>query len=161
MTEILPPTFAIIPLAAAIALVVFTIAMIVHTRREGRRVTPGAILWPVPFIAMLAGMAWMCSAEMCIFEPTLLVIFSLAVEALGALTLARTYIVTWLDQLDPASGRVMEHIGMTYRYSYVEQWQPKDVTVTFRLYQINFQGDPGDEYRKYRELYPEHFVETI
>ena len=110
MIEILPPTFAIIPLAAAIALVVFTIAMVVHTRREGRRVTPGAILWPVPFIAMLAGMAWMCSAEMCIFEPTLLVIFSLAVEALGALTLARTYIVTWLDQLDPASGRVMRPV---------------------------------------------------
>ena len=65
------------------------------------------------------------------------------------------------DRNNPASGRVMEHIGMTYRYSYVEQWQPKDVTVTFRMYQINFQGDPGDEYRKYRELYPEHFVETI
>lgn len=65
------------------------------------------------------------------------------------------------DRNNPASGRVMEHIGMTYRYSYVEQWQPKDVTVTFRMYQINFQGDPGDEYRKYREMYPEHFVETI
>ena len=24
------------------------------------------------------------------------------------------------------------------------------MTVTFRMYQINFQGDPGDEYRKYR-----------
>ncbi len=65
------------------------------------------------------------------------------------------------DKNNPASGRVMEHIGMTYRYSYVEQWQPKDITVTFRMYQINFQGDPGAVYRKYWEMYPEHFVETF
>ena len=46
------------------------------------------------------------------------------------------------DRNNPASGRVMEHIGMTYRYSYVEQWQPKDVTVTFRMLSDQFSGRP-------------------
>lgn len=42
------------------------------------------------------------------------------------------------DINNPASGAVMEAIGMTYRYSYNEQWQPKNFKVTFKLYQIDF-----------------------
>ena len=38
---------------------------------------------------------------------------------------------------NPASGEVMKAIGMTYRYSYDEQWQPKNFEVTFKLYQID------------------------
>ena len=29
-------------------------------------------------------------------------------------------------------------LGMSYQYSYEEQWQPKDIKVTFRLYRLNF-----------------------
>lgn len=50
------------------------------------------------------------------------------------------YITATHDVNNPASGRVMQKIGMTYRYSYIEQWQPKDIPVTFRMYQINFDG---------------------
>ena len=42
------------------------------------------------------------------------------------------------DVNNPASGAVMQKVGMTFRYSYVEQWQPKNFKVIFRLYQIDF-----------------------
>lgn len=32
----------------------------------------------------------------------------------------------------------MKRLGMVYQYSYMEQWQPKDIPVTFRMYQMNF-----------------------
>lgn len=61
------------------------------------------------------------------------------------------------DEQNPASGRVMERCGMTYRYSYRERWQPKDLDVTFKMYQIGLQ--PGQEtYHAYWERYPEHWV---
>ncbi len=31
----------------------------------------------------------------------------------------------------------MKKLGMKYQYSYKEQWQPKDILVTFRMYQLN------------------------
>ena len=58
---------------------------------------------------------------------------------------------------NPASGRVMERCGMTYRYSYRECWQPKNFDVVFRLYQIELQ--PGQKtYQAYWERFPEHWV---
>lgn len=61
------------------------------------------------------------------------------------------------DELNVASGRVMGRCGMTYRYSYRERWQPKDIDVVFNLYQIDFARDvptfPG-----YRERCPQHWV---
>lgn len=48
------------------------------------------------------------------------------------------YLTATHDVNNPASGTVMKAIGMTYRYSYDEQWQPKNFKVTFRLYQIDF-----------------------
>ena len=42
------------------------------------------------------------------------------------------------DENNPGSGRVMEKIGMVYQHSYIEQWQPKDIPVTFRLYRKDF-----------------------
>ena len=64
------------------------------------------------------------------------------------------------DRQNPASGRVMQRLGMAYRYSYREQWQPKDLSVVFRLYQLNFTCPEDWVYRGYWEQYPEHFVEA-
>lgn len=51
------------------------------------------------------------------------------------------YLTATHDVNNPRSGKVMEKIGMKYQYSYHEQWQPKDILVTFRMYQINLDGD--------------------
>ena len=69
------------------------------------------------------------------------------------------YITATHDRNNPASGAVMRKLGMQYRYSYREQWQPKDISVVFRVYQINLDGQEERLYRKYWNTYPEHFVE--
>ena len=48
------------------------------------------------------------------------------------------YITATHDINNPRSGEVMKKLGMSYQYSYEEQWQPKDIKVTFRLYRLNF-----------------------
>ncbi len=70
------------------------------------------------------------------------------------------YITATHDKNNPGSGSVMCRLGMKYCYSYKEQWQPKDILVTFRMYQLNFDGQEDRIYQKYWELYEEHFVET-
>ena len=70
------------------------------------------------------------------------------------------YITATHDVNNPRSGAVMRRLGMTYQYSYVELWQPKNYPVTFRLYQLNLDGSIGRTYRKYWNLYPEHFIEN-
>ena len=68
------------------------------------------------------------------------------------------YLTATHDVKNPASGAVMKTLGMTYRYSYRELWQPKDVSVIFRMYQIDFvKGDLT--YMGYWDRYPEHWVE--
>jgi RimJ/RimL family protein N-acetyltransferase len=70
------------------------------------------------------------------------------------------YITATHDVNNPRSGNVMKNIGMTYRYSYKEQWQPKNKLVTFRMYQLNFR-DLGDwVYKRYWNEHPIHFVEN-
>ena len=69
------------------------------------------------------------------------------------------YITATHDINNPRSGGVMWNIGMKYQYSYEEQWQPKDVLVTFRLYQLNLDGNEERVCRKYWDAYPVHFVE--
>ena len=64
------------------------------------------------------------------------------------------------DVNNPRSGRVMQRLGMKYCYSYKELWQPKNFWVTFRMYQLNLDGESDRVYRKYCEMY-EHFVEEI
>ena len=64
------------------------------------------------------------------------------------------------DRENPGSGRVMQKLGMVYHYSYREQWQPKDISVVFRMYQLNLDGDNNRVYRAYWDKFPEHFVET-
>ena len=64
------------------------------------------------------------------------------------------------DVNNPASGAVMKKLGMRYTYSYREQWQPKNISVLFRMYQLNFDADIG-VFKKYWYMYPEHFIEEI
>ena len=70
------------------------------------------------------------------------------------------YVTAAHDRNNSASGRVMEALGMTYRYSYREQWQLKNIPVVFRMYQLNLNGD-WPTYMGYWEKYPEHFVEDL
>lgn len=70
------------------------------------------------------------------------------------------YITATHDVNNPRSGNVMKKIGMTYRYSYEEQWQPKNKWVIFRMYQLNF-SELGDwVYKAYWDEHPVHFVES-
>lgn len=54
----------------------------------------------------------------------------------------------------------MKQLGMNYQYSYEEQWQPKDILVTFRMYQLNLDEDINRVYKKYWNQSAVHFVET-
>lgn len=71
------------------------------------------------------------------------------------------YITATHDVKNPHSGEVMKKLGMTYRYTYVEQWQPKDIPVTFRMYQLNFDGDEDRTYMEYWNVRDTHFIEKI
>ena len=42
-------------------------------------------------------------------------------------------------------------MGMLYQYSYKEQWQPKDILTTFRMYQMNLDGQNERVYKGYLE----------
>ena len=38
---------------------------------------------------------------------------------------------------------------MKYQYSFEEQWQPKNIVVIFRMYQLNLDGQEDRIYKKY------------
>lgn len=63
------------------------------------------------------------------------------------------------DRNNPRSGFVMQNAGMRYQYSYEEQWQPKNILVTFRLYQRNLDGNEERVYKKYWDSSAVHFQE--
>ncbi len=75
------------------------------------------------------------------------------------------YITATHDVLNPASGRVMQKVGMHYCYTYEEQWMPKDILVNFRMYQLNLNGN-HPVYEHYKTLTnhwmiePELFLNT-
>lgn len=69
------------------------------------------------------------------------------------------YITATHDVNNPRSGEVMKRLGMTYRYSYEEQWQPKDFLVIFRMYQLNLDGNENRIYKKYWKNSAVHFFE--
>ncbi len=69
------------------------------------------------------------------------------------------YITATHDRNNPGSGGVMQNIGMKYQYSYTEQWQPKNILVTFRLYQLNLDGCESRVCRKYWEASSVRFIE--
>lgn len=70
------------------------------------------------------------------------------------------YITATHDIKNPRSGKVMKQLGMSYKYSYEEQWQPKNILVTFRMYQLNFDCKNGRVYKKYWDNSTVHFIET-
>lgn len=53
----------------------------------------------------------------------------------------------------------MQKLGMKYQYSYEEQWQPKDILVVFRMYQLNLDGNDNRVYKKYWNNSAVHFIE--
>ena len=61
------------------------------------------------------------------------------------------YITATHDIKNPRSGNVMKRLGMLYQYSYKEQWQPKDILTTFRMYQMNLDGQNERVYKGYLE----------
>ena len=71
------------------------------------------------------------------------------------------YVTATHDVKNVPSGQVMKRLGMTYQYSYEEQWQPKDFPVIFRMYQLNLNGERDFVYRKYWEMSRVHFVEDV
>lgn len=71
------------------------------------------------------------------------------------------YITATHDVNNPNSGGVMKKIGMKYKYSYEEQVQPKNELVVFRMYQLNFTVSDEFVYKKYWNMYSNHFVEEI
>lgn len=54
----------------------------------------------------------------------------------------------------------MKHLSMSYQYSYEEQWQPKDIPVIFRMYQLNFDGQNNRVYKNYWDNSTVRFIET-
>ena len=71
------------------------------------------------------------------------------------------YITATHDRNNPRSGMVMQKVGMKYCYSYEEQWQPKNIPAIFRMYQLNFDGNNDFVYKKYRDMYENHFIEEV
>ena len=71
------------------------------------------------------------------------------------------FITATHDVNNPRSGAVMRKIGMKYCYSYVEQWQPKNIRVIFRMYQLNLDGMTDRVYTGYKENYPDYSIENI
>ena len=50
---------------------------------------------------------------------------------------------------------------MTYRYSYKEQWQPKNLPVIFRMYQLNLNGNNDFVYKKYWDMFEKTYDYTF
>lgn len=71
------------------------------------------------------------------------------------------YITATHDRNNPRSGGVMQNVGMKYRYSYEEQWQPKNFPVIFRMYQLNFYASRCFVYRRYWNESNNHFIEPL
>ena len=69
------------------------------------------------------------------------------------------YITATHDRNNPRSGGVMKNVGMEYKYSYEELWQPKNILVTFRMYQLNFDEQKDRVYKKYWDNASVRFVE--
>ncbi len=71
------------------------------------------------------------------------------------------FITATHDVNNPRSGHVMQRLGMRYCYSYVEEhWMPKDKCVTFRMYQLNLDGNETRVYHEYWDQY-RHFIESL
>lgn len=54
----------------------------------------------------------------------------------------------------------MKRLGMKYQYSYEEQWQPKNILVVFRMYQLNLDGNDNRVYKEYWNHSAVHYIEA-
>ena len=70
-----------------------------------------------------------------------------------------SYITATHDVRNTHSGDLMRRLGMNYQYTYEEQWQPKDVPVTFRMCQLNFDNESIRRFDRYWILSEVHYVE--
>lgn len=70
------------------------------------------------------------------------------------------YITATHDKNNFRSGNVMKRLGMVYQYSYIEQWQPKNIPVTFRMYQLNLDKSIKFVYKKYWNNSEKRFIEA-
>lgn len=113
------------------------------------------------------GYAWLSCDESCDFGYGLKKEFwhrGIATEAAMSIVAqiknaGFSYITATHDKNNPRSGAIMKKLGMDYKYSYVEHWQPKNISVTFRMYQLNFDGDKARTYMKYWNSYTNHMIE--
>ncbi len=71
------------------------------------------------------------------------------------------YITATHDINNPHSGGVMKKTEMKYQYSYEELVQPKNMLVTFRMYQLNFTVNDDFVYKKYWNMFHNHFIEKF
>ena len=71
------------------------------------------------------------------------------------------YITATHDKNNPASGAVMQKLGMCYCYSYQEQWQPKNIPVIFRMYQLNLDNQQNRIYQAYWNSAKVRFIEDL
>lgn len=55
----------------------------------------------------------------------------------------------------------MKKLGIKYCYSYEEEWQPKNIIVIFRMYQLNFNENTNYVYKKYWNESKNHSVEQF
>ncbi len=71
------------------------------------------------------------------------------------------YLTATHDRNNPASGRVMQKAGMKYMYTYEELWQPKDIQVFFRMYQLNLDDNEERVYMGYWNKSEVRFIEKF
>lgn len=86
------------------------------------------------------------------YEACLAVIEQLKKEGIPFITATH-------DINNPDSGAVMRKLNMAYHYTYEEQWQPKNIPVTFRMYQLNLDHDDTRVCRTYWNTYSIHYIE--
>lgn len=65
------------------------------------------------------------------------------------------------DVKNSRSGAVMQRLGMRYQYSYKEQWQPKNLSVIFRLYQMDLDDQTRPAYSAYWDRSTVRFIESL
>jgi len=68
------------------------------------------------------------------------------------------YVTATHDVHNSRSGSVLKKLGFSYKYTYQKWWQPKNILVDFRMFQLNF-GDNGHIYKGYWNQYSIHYVE--
>lgn len=71
------------------------------------------------------------------------------------------YVTATHDRNNPGSRRVMQKIVMRYQYTYEELWQPNNIRVFFRIYQLNLDGKHDRIYMGYWNRSNVRFIEKF